>query len=67
MTEQTISPATQQVLSESLANIEGQEVLLEVLERDGHDVSKQREHLKLLRQLHAGLIARRFHELASRY
>ena len=66
MTEQTISQATQEVLSESLADIEGQEILLEVLERDGHDVSKQREQLKQLRQEHAGRIVRRFRELASR-
>lgn len=44
VTEQTIYQ-TQQDLSESLADIEGQEILLEVLERDGHDVSKQREDL----------------------
>jgi len=66
VTEQTDSQATQQVLSESLADIEGQEILLEVLERDGHDVSTQREQLRQLRQEHAGLMMRRFRELASR-
>jgi hypothetical protein len=65
VTEHTISQ-TQQDLSEHLADIEGQEILLKVLERDGHDVSKQRKELDQRRQEYAHIIVRRFRELASR-
>lgn len=38
--------------AELSAEIEGQEILLEVLERDGHDVTKERERLQSLREQH---------------
>lgn len=46
--------------AERLAEFEGQEILLEVLERDGHDVSKEREQLQRLREQHKRESAPRF-------
>lgn len=52
-------------LEQRLTDIEGQAILLEVLERDGHDVSEQREQLQRLRQEYARGIAKNFRELAA--
>lgn len=38
--------------AEGMSEFEGQEILLEVLKRDGHDVTKERERLRSLRVQH---------------
>jgi hypothetical protein len=51
--------------NQRLTDIEGLEVLIEVLQRDGHDVSDQRAQLETLRQKHTKDIAARFRGLLA--